>query len=69
MISRKGYLGATSGTPKQDDALTHSISNGTYIPDEENMELCLNCTRKSCTGNCKKIMEAKKRRAEERRHA
>lgn len=25
------------------------------IPDEENIDICLNCTRKNCNGSCKNI--------------
>ena len=68
-IERDGYLGATSGQPKTGTEPRKSIENGTYVPDEENVAICLNCTKKKCrTGNCAKIMDAKKKKAEEARH-
>lgn len=36
-----------------------------YIPDEEHVQICLNCTRKRCTGYCNKVRSYGKRRKEE----
>ena len=69
-IQRDGYLGATSGRPRERSAPVKSIENGTYVPDEEDISLCLNCRKKDCrTGKCAKITEAKRRRAEANRNA
>ena len=36
------------------------LANGGYvhetrIPDEEHVQICLNCTRKTCSGSCKLV--------------
>ena len=31
------------------------IEGGQYVPDEEHVQVCLNCTRKKCTGYCKDV--------------
>lgn len=37
-----------------------AIEGGRYVPDEINVQTCLNCTRKRCTGACK-LLKTKKR--------
>lgn len=35
------------------------------IPDEEHVQICLNCTRKRCTGYCNKVRNYGTRRKKE----
>ena len=69
-IQRDGYLGATSGSRRTKPMLKNDIDEGTYAPDQELVDICLNCRKKDCrTGNCAKITDAKRRRAEANRNA
>ena len=36
-----------------------AIEGGRYVPDELNVQTCLNCTRKRYTGNCKLLKTRK----------
>ena len=68
-INRDGYIGATSGSRREKPMLKNSIDEGTYAPEKELVDICMNCKKKQCkTGNCRKIMDAKKKKAEEARH-
>ncbi len=68
-ISRDGYIGATSGSQRKKPMLKNSIDEGTYAPEQELVDICLHCKTKQCkTGNCRKIMDAKKKKAEEARN-
>lgn len=68
-INRDGYIGATSGSQRKKPMLKNSIDEGTYAPEQELIDICLHCKKKQCkTGNCAKIMDAKKKKAEEGRH-
>lgn len=69
-IQRDGYLGATSGSRRTKPMLKNDIDEGTYAPDQELVDICLQCKKKQCrTGNCAKIADAKRRRAEANRNA
>ena len=69
-IQRDGYLGATSGSRRTKPMLKNDIDEGTYAPDQELVDICLQCRKKQCrTGNCAKITDAKRRRAEANRNA
>lgn len=36
-----------------------------HIPDEEHVQICLNCTRKRCTGYCNRVRGYGKKRKKE----
>lgn len=59
-IRREGKLPAHSvgGSRHKED--TGAIQRGEYVPDAELVKICLECDRKSCTGYCKRITQAKK---------
>lgn len=42
-----------------------AIEGGRYVPDEINVETCLSCTRKKCTGYCKKLRAPKQAKEDE----
>ena len=52
----------TFSADKTDKHTVGAIEGGRYVPDEINIQTCLNCTRKRCTGNCK-LLKTKKRGA------
>lgn len=41
-----------------------AIERGVYVPDDAHVEICLNCTRKTCTGNCKLMAGRMKKKVE-----
>ena len=59
-IGQNGYASVTSGHLRgKADGTRHSrlraVLAGRYVPDEINVQTCLNCTRKKCTGSCKAL--------------
>lgn len=69
-INRDGYIGATGGSRRKKPMLKNNIDAGTYAPEKELVDVCLQCPKKQCrTGNCARIMDAKRKKLEERRHA
>ncbi len=38
------------------------IERGTYVPDDAHIDICLNCTRKKCTGYCKLMSKNTRKR-------
>ena len=69
-IRRDGMLHATSGSRRKKPMLKNNIDAGTYAPEKELVDVCLQCPKKQCrTGNCARIMDAKRKKLEERRHA
>ena len=46
--------GASSnpGGARREDIKKPRMMTGQYIPDEEHVHICLNCTKKKCKGSC-----------------
>lgn len=51
-INKTGFLGVQDQMRNNRGGYTQ-IERGTYIPDDAHIDICLNCTRKKCTGYCK----------------
>lgn len=34
---------------------TEKVKPEKYVADKNNLEICLNCTKAKCTGNCEKV--------------
>ena len=57
--------GADAGTVGQDASCSiRKVLAGKYVPDEINVQTCLNCKKKRCTGNCK-LIKTKKQNKEQ----
>lgn len=41
------------GRPRRHNST--AIERGEYVPDEAHVDICLNCTRATCTGRCKLV--------------
>ena len=59
-IGQNGCVSVTSGHKRgKEDVTRHSriraVLAGRYVPDEANVDICLNCTKKKCTGSCKAL--------------
>jgi hypothetical protein len=66
-IHRTGVLPVAPTARKYDEKTKHehrAIERGVYVPDDAHMEICLNCTRKTCTGNCKLMAGRMKKKVE-----
>ena len=53
---------------KRDDIKKPRMMTGQYVPDEEHVQICLNCTKKNCKGYCSlmsKTTTGKKRQKKE----
>ena len=60
-IAKTGYLGIQEQKRSGRSEFTQ-IARGVYIPDEAHIDICLNCTRKKCTGNCKLMSKNTRKR-------
>ena len=55
-VCRDGMIHADAGEFMQGGTSpkgNNRIERGQYVPDDEHLEICLNCTKKICSGNCK----------------
>lgn len=39
-------------TARREDIRKPMMMTGQYVPDEEHVHICLNCTKKKCKGSC-----------------
>lgn len=39
------------------------IERGVYVPDDAHIDICLNCTKKKCTGYCKLMSKNTRKRS------
>ena len=58
MVGIKKPIGARSLGQMGERAAAHEHVR---IPDEEHVQICLNCTRKRCTGYCNRVRNYGKR--------
>lgn len=60
-INKTGRL----GIQEQQRGARHDynrIERGTYVPDDAHIDICLNCTKEKCTGYCKRVKGARRKR-------
>ena len=55
-IEKSGVLRTTCAGAKRRHNST-ALERGEYVPDEAHIEICLNCTRATCSGRCKLVYE------------
>lgn len=62
-IEKRGVLGVRDRTGE----IRHDynkIERGIYVPDEAHIEICLHCTRKTCTGYCRLMSKNTRKKRE-----
>jgi hypothetical protein len=48
-------MGSNPDAVSPDAVRKPKMLTGQYVPDEEHVQICLNCERKKCTGYCKDV--------------
>lgn len=61
-IQKTGYLGVQEQKRSGRHDFTQ-IERGVYVPDDAHIDICLNCTKKKCTGKCKLIKGGTRKRS------
>ena len=64
-IGKTGMIhAAAAAEPKRAEhtGRGRAIERGQYVPDDAHIDICLNCTRKKCTGYCKRVKGARRKR-------
>lgn len=61
-IEKHGCLGVQEPARSARGAYNR-VERGAYVPDDAHIDICLNCTRKKCTGYCKLMSKNTRKRS------
>lgn len=57
-------MGSNPDAVKKSSVQKPRMMTGQYVPDEEHVQVCLNCKKKYCTGYCRLVSGGGKKRKE-----